>query len=113
MPDRKKTLETDYDIAYDFAIKVYKKFQEVVKSVALFGSVAKKAPHVKSDIDIIIIVDDCTVLWDEELIAWYREELARLIAQQNYKKEIHINTVTLSTFWKEIKEGDPIAINVL
>src|SRR3989344_7031310 len=111
--ERKKILETDYDIAYDFAIKAYEKFKDVIKSIALFGSVAKEQPYKKSDIDIIIIVDDCTILWDEELIAWYREELARLIAQQKYKKELHINTVTLSTFWKEIKEGDPVSINVL
>ena len=110
---RKKILEEDYDIAYDFAIKAYSKFQEVIKSIALFGSVAKRSPYRKSDIDIIIIVDDCTVLWDEELIAWYRENLALLLAKQKYKKEIHINTVTLSAFWKELKEGDPVVINIL
>lgn len=108
-----KTLDTDYKIAYDFATKAYQQFKEVIKSIALFGSVAKTTPKKKSDIDIIIIVDDCTVLWDEELIAWYREELAKLITKQNYKKNLHINTVTLSTFWKQVKEGDPIAINVL
>ena len=70
---RKQILETDQDIAYDFAIKAYKKFQNVIKSIALFGSAAKQTATKKSDIDIIIIVDDCTVLWDEELIAWYRE----------------------------------------
>ena len=110
---RRKTVETDYDIAYDFAVKAYTKFQEVIKSIALFGSVAKKTPYKKSDIDIIIIVDDCTILWDEELIAWYREGLSMLIAKQKYKKELHINTVTLSAFWKELMEGDPVAINVL
>ena len=67
--ERKKILETDYDIAYDFAIKAYEKFKDVVKSIALFGSVAKQQPYKKSDIDIIIIIDDCTILWDEELIA--------------------------------------------
>ncbi|MBU2639858.1 MAG: nucleotidyltransferase domain-containing protein [Nanoarchaeota archaeon] len=110
---RKKVLEEDYDIAYDFAVKAYSKFQEVIKSIALFGSVAKRSPYRKSDIDVIIIVDDCTVLWDEELIAWYRESLALLLAKQKYKKEIHINTVTLSAFWKELKEGDPVVINIL
>ena len=111
--DQKRILETDYDIAYDFSIKAYRKFREIIKSIALFGSVAKNVPYKKSDIDIVIVIDDCTVLWDEELIAWYREELARLIATQNYRKELHINTVTLTAFWKEIKEGDPVAINVL
>jgi len=111
--NQKRVLDKDYDIAYDFAISLYRKFKEVVKSVALFGSVAKGTPYKKSDIDIIVVIDDCTVLWDEELIAWYREELARLIAEKNYKKELHVNTVTLTAFWKEVKEGDPVAINVL
>ena len=31
--------KTDYDIAYDFATKAYKKFQEAIKSIVLFGSV--------------------------------------------------------------------------
>ena len=110
---RRKVLETDYDIAYDFSIAAYKKFRDVVKSIALFGSVAKGVPYKKSDIDLIIVIDDCTVLWDEELIAWYREELAKLIAEKNYKKELHINTVTMTAFWMEVKSGDPVAINVL
>jgi predicted nucleotidyltransferase/uncharacterized protein (UPF0332 family) len=113
LPSKRKILDSDQEIAYDFAIKAYKKFQDVVKSIALFGSTAKGTATPKSDIDIIIIVDDCTVLWDDELIAWYREELAKLISKEKYKKDLHINTVTLSTFWKEVKEGDPVAINVL
>jgi hypothetical protein len=32
---RAKTLEKDYDIAYDFAVKAYTKFQDVVKSKIL------------------------------------------------------------------------------
>ena len=70
---KKKILNKDYDIAYDFSTKVYKKFKEVIKSIVLFGSVAKAEPVSKSDIDIIIIVDDASIRWDQELIAWYRE----------------------------------------
>ena len=103
----------DYDIAYDFSIKAYKKFRDVVKAIILFGSVPKKEATLKSDIDLIIIIDDATVNWDEELIAWYREELARLLATQKYPKELHLNTVTLSTFWEELRAGEPLLINVL
>ena len=102
-----------YDIAYDFATKVYKNFKEVVKSVVLFGSVPKKEAKAKSDIDLIVIIDDCTIEWDQELIAWYREELAKLIAKEKYAKDLHVNTVTLSTFWEELKAGEPLVINVL
>jgi len=108
-----KKLDENYDIAYDFATKTYKKFRDVIKAIVLFGSVTKGEAKHKSDIDLVIIIDDCTVNWDDELISWYREELAKLLASQKYKKDVHINTVTLTAFWKELQEGDPVAINVL
>lgn len=108
-----KVLTSDKDIAMDFAAKAYKKFRDVVKAIAMFGSSAKQEATPKSDIDIVIIIDDCTVNWDEELIAWYREELAKLIAVNKYKKDLHINTVTLTAFWEELRAGEPLVINVL
>jgi len=103
----------DYDIAYDFAIKAYKKFDKVVKSIVLFGSTSKGTEKEASDIDIIIIIDDCTIKWDDELIAWYREELKKLIASLKYPKKLHINTVTLSVFYEQMLHGEPVIINVI
>ncbi len=109
----KSSLATDRDIALDFAGKVYNKFRDVVKAIAMFGSSIKQQTTPRSDIDIVIIIDDCTVNWDDELIAWYREELAKLISAQKYTKELHINTVTLTAFWEEVRAGEPLVINVL
>jgi len=106
-------LSKDYEIAYDFAGKAYQKFRDVIKAIILFGSVPKKEATPKSDLDIIIIIDDCTVNWDDELIAWYREELYKLLAFQKYDREIHINTVTITAFWDEIRAGEPLVINIL
>ncbi|MDD5649563.1 MAG: nucleotidyltransferase domain-containing protein [Candidatus Nanoarchaeia archaeon] len=106
-------IQKDYDIAYDFATKAYKQFKEVVKTVVLFGSVSKYTAEKKSDIDIIILVDDCTIDWDDELVSWYREELTKLIAKQNYRDKLHVNTVTLTTFWDQVRSGDPVIINVI
>ena len=69
-------LTQDTEIAYDFAQKVYKKINTPIKSIVLFGSSAKGESTPKSDIDIVIIVDDANIQWDEELVAWYREELS-------------------------------------
>jgi len=107
------SLDSDRDIALDFAAKAYQKFRDVIKAIAMFGSSIKQKTTSKSDIDLVIIIDDCTVNWDDELIAWYREELAKLMAAQNYKKELHINTVTLTAFWEEVRAGEPLVINVL
>ena len=112
-PELRKDLGESYEIAYDFATKTYQRFQELIKAIALFGSVAKQSVTHTSDIDLLVIIDDCTVQWDNELIAWYRGELATLIAQQEYKNKIHVNTITLTSFWEEVKAGEPVAINVL
>jgi len=100
-------------IAMDFAMKVYEKFDQMIKSVVLFGSSVKKVAVPGSDIDIIVIIDDVSVRWDEELIAWYREELGKLIVANPYRKSLHINSVKLSTWWDDMMRGDPVVINVL
>jgi predicted nucleotidyltransferase/uncharacterized protein (UPF0332 family) len=106
-------LKTENDIAMDFAVKVYKRFDKIIKSVILFGSSIKQTAVAGSDIDVIIIIDDAAVRWDEELIAWYREELEKIIQASPYKKELHINTVKLTTWWDDLMRGDPVLINVL
>ncbi len=106
-------LKNERDIAMDFAAKVFQKFDKLAKSVILFGSAAKQSVVVGSDIDIIIILDDVTVNWDQELIAWYREELEKIIKRNPYRNALHINTVKLSTWWEDLMRGDPVVINIL
>lgn len=101
------------DIAMDFGTKAYSQFERLVKAIILFGSSAKKVSTPDSDIDIIVIIDDVSVKWDEETIAFYREELAKLIQNNPYRKSLHINTVKLSTWWQDLVKGDPIVINVI
>ncbi|MEM4325774.1 MAG: nucleotidyltransferase domain-containing protein [Candidatus Pacearchaeota archaeon] len=106
-------LKKERDIAMDFAEKVYKKFDKIIKSIVLFGSVAKQTNVPGSDIDIIIIIDDVTINWDQELIAWYREELEKIVRSNPYQLSLHINTIKLSTWWEDLIRGDPTLINVL
>jgi len=111
----KTTLELtdEREIAMDFAARVYEKFTRVVKSIILFGSAAKKTSTEKSDVDIVIIIDDATIQWDQELIAWYREELGKIVQLNPYIKSLHINTVRLSTWWNEMMRGEPLIINII
>ena len=106
-------LVVEKDIALDFAMKVQKKFDRLIKASVLFGSQAKNTSTSSSDIDIIIIIDDASVNWDMELIAWYREELAKTIAESRYRNDLHINTVKLTTWWQDLIYGDPIVINII
>ncbi len=111
--EKTMTIASERDIAMDFATKVYKEFDNLVKSVVLFGSAAKHESNENSDIDIIIILDDVAVRFDEELISWYRKHLGMLISRNKYIKPLHINSVKLSTWWQDLMRGDPIVVNVL
>jgi len=101
------------DIAMDFAIKVYKRFNKIIKTVSLFGSAVKKETSTGSDIDILIIIDDASINWDQKLILWYREELNKILSENPYKKEIHITTIKLTTWWRDLIKGDPTVINII
>jgi len=106
-------LSNEHDIAIDFANKVYQRVGKPVKSIILFGSAAKGISAPKSDIDIVIIIDDAQISWDDELIAWYREELGKIIQANPYVKPLHINTVRLTTWWTEMIRGEPVVLNII
>jgi predicted nucleotidyltransferase len=106
-------LKKEHEIAMDFALKAYKKFEKAIKSIVLFGSTVKQSNVPGSDVDIIIIIDDVSIEWDPELIAWYREELDKILRANPYQKGIHLNTIKLSTWWRDLMKGDPVVLNVL
>jgi predicted nucleotidyltransferase len=106
-------LKNENDIAMDFAIKVYKKFDKLIKSIVLFGSATKQNMSTGSDIDIVIIIDDVSVEWNSELIVWYREELNKILKANPYEQSLHINTIKLSTWWEDLMRGDPVLLNIL
>jgi uncharacterized protein (UPF0332 family)/predicted nucleotidyltransferase len=112
-PPEARTLMIEKDIAMDFAEKVHKRFDKIVKASVLFGSQIKGEASNGSDIDIILIIDDAAINWDLELVSWYREELGKLIVKQKYSAELHVNTVKLTTWWDDLLHGDPVVINIL
>ncbi|MFW6233092.1 MAG: nucleotidyltransferase domain-containing protein, partial [Nanoarchaeota archaeon] len=110
---RKLSPKREKEIAEDFSIKIYQKFNKMIKSIILFGSQAKNTAVSGSDIDLIIVVDDAAIKWDEELVSWYREELEKLVKQNKYDYELHLSTIRLTTWWEDLMRGDPTLINVI
>ena len=106
-------LKTEQEIARDFAVKVYKKFNKLIKAVVLFGSTAKRDKVVGSDIDIILLLDDASVKWDQELVSWYRQELEKIVQSNPYKANLHINTIKLTLWWRDLMRGDPLILGIL
>ena len=103
----------DREIAMDFATKVHEKFNHLIKASILFGSQARGNAGAGSDVDIIFIIDDAAVKWDMELIAWYREELGKMVTRSTYPRELHVNTMKLTTWWEDLLAGDAVVLNVI
>ncbi len=108
-----RAFSNEREIAMDFATSVHEKFKEIVKATILFGSQSTKTAKVGSDIDIVIIIDDASINWDLELISWYREELGKLVSSKGYSRDLHINTVKLTTWWNDLMHGDAVVLNIL
>lgn len=103
--------EEDKKLASKLAKAVDKELKGFVKAVVLFGSAAKQLADDKSDIDILIIVDDAETYITPELSQSYRVIVQKLAAEISMK--FHINTLKLTNFWEQVLRGDPVLVNML
>lgn len=115
---KKKKLENaqkypkdDLDYAYKFSAELTKEVGKFVKGVILFGSRARKKDKPAHDIDILVVLDDISVFMSKEFVQTYRIIVDNLIAKVS--KRLHITTFKYSSFWEYVRNGDPIAINIL
>jgi predicted nucleotidyltransferase len=106
-----KHTKNDIDIAYKFAKTIWKEFDRFCKAIVLFGSTTKKSHEPKSDIDILVIVDDVSFFMTPEVVETYRIITEKSVA--NISTKLHITTLKFTSFWEYIRIGDPIGINML
>ncbi|MBN1274887.1 nucleotidyltransferase domain-containing protein [Candidatus Woesearchaeota archaeon] len=100
----------DLDLAYRFAKRCHDECRDLVKAVVLFGSAARKKQGA-NDVDILVIIDDVSLVLDSELIQTYRVITGKII--RDLSRRLHVTTLKLSSFWEYAREGDPIAVNIL
>ncbi|MDP2750172.1 MAG: hypothetical protein Q8O89_05045 [Nanoarchaeota archaeon] len=101
----------DIDIAYDFSKKIYKEFGNFLRAIILFGAAARRTSTESGDVDILIIIDDTTMVLSQEVVEAYRIITEKLIVQTSQR--LHITTIKFTDFWEYVKISDPIAINIL
>lgn len=109
-PNIKNYPKKEFDTAYEFAEKMYKEFGKFIKCVAIFGSTVKKKTA-KSDIDILVIVDDLMIRMDQEVVEAYRVITEKAVRETSDK--LHITSLKFTSFWEYVRAGDPVAVNIL
>jgi predicted nucleotidyltransferase len=92
-----------------FMNEIRKKFGEIIKSVVIFGSVARGDVRPTSDADVWVILDDTAMKTSVDFDR-IREEI--LITAENIK-DIHVQTTNLTEFWQWVRIGSPELINFL
>ncbi|MCP3684149.1 MAG: hypothetical protein GY861_15820 [bacterium] len=111
-PNINKYQKDELTIAYNFSTRIYDEFGTFVKAIVLFGSTARKTSKAgKSDIDILIIVDDVTIEFSSELVETYRIIIEKTVGE--ISSRLHVTSLKLSSFWEYVRAGDPIGINIL
>jgi len=108
-PNLDKYHKHDLDLAYSFTKQMLKEFGQFLKAAVLFGSSARKQDS--KDIDILIVVDDTTIVIDAEVTEAYRLITERIVS--SVSPRIHVTTIKFSSFWQYMRSGDPIAVNIL
>jgi predicted nucleotidyltransferase/uncharacterized protein (UPF0332 family) len=105
---RKKQIET----ANKFKDEVLKKYKNVVKAVVLFGSLIRGDFHSKSDIDLLVVIDDTIARFTPEMKEEFDERIYRI------GKEISENIIvqpawTLTEFWEMARIGHPLLYTIV
>jgi uncharacterized protein (UPF0332 family)/predicted nucleotidyltransferase len=111
VPTKDKYHEKDIKIATDFSKAIFKELPDIIKSIVLFGSTAKHKDNKKSDVDILLLIDDVRTELTPELLETYKVMIDTHMLR--ISKRLHVVTLKLTTFWEYMRAGDPIAINIL
>src|SRR3989338_6022936 len=83
----------------------------LIRGVIIFGSAARKKTTEKSDIDVLVIIDDLTISLSPEVVEAYRVIVNKTIVRVSTR--LHITTLRFTSFWEYMRNGDPIGINIL
>jgi len=101
----------DVELVQEFAEQLKKEMKDFIISVIVFGSTARKQATKESDIDILIINDDTTFVVSEPLIESYRIIVSNIM--QKISPRFHITSMSFTSFWEHVNNGDPVIINIL
>ena len=80
-PNIEKYERHDVDISHRFANDLYKEMGALIRAVVIFGSAARKKTTVKSDIDVLVILDDLTISLSPEVVNSYRVIINKIIVK--------------------------------
>ncbi|MBI2130531.1 nucleotidyltransferase domain-containing protein [Candidatus Woesearchaeota archaeon] len=110
-PNLERYNKQDIELGYKFSNELYKELGSMIRASVMFGSSARGTTVQGSDLDMMIILDDLLMSLNREVIEAYRVIVQRLIVKHSTR--IHVTTLRFTSFWEYVRNGDPVAINIL
>ncbi len=111
-PQREKLRKRQLELANRFKDEVLKKYKNYVKSVVLFGSLTRGDYHDKSDIDMLVVIDDTVARFTPEMKLRFDDDI------YDIGKKLSENIVvqpawTLTEFWDMARIGHPLLYTIV
>ncbi len=99
-------------LAKKFTDAVLKKYKKIVKAVVLFGSLVRGDFTTKSDVDILVIIDDTAARFSPEMKMRFDDELYMLA--KDISKSITVQPAwSLTEFWDMARIGHPLLYTIV
>ena len=103
--------EVDLQLTQTLATKLKEELNDLLKSVILFGSAARGAKEQGSDIDVLLILNDISIVLSKEVVTSLRVIIENCAS--GISNNFHITTMHLGQFWDYLRSGDPIVVNMI
>lgn len=105
---RKKQLA----LANRFKEEVLKKYGNIVKAIVLFGSLTRADFHEKSDIDMLVVIDDVTARFTPEMKDEFDDRLYDIAKSISENMTVQPAWL-LSEFWDMARIGHPLLFTIV
>ncbi|MFH0832924.1 MAG: nucleotidyltransferase domain-containing protein [Candidatus Aenigmatarchaeota archaeon] len=111
-PKLEKARKKHLDIANKFKDEVLGKYKDFVKAVVIFGSIVRGDFHDKSDIDLLVVIDDTIARFTPEMKERFDEDIYN-IGKKLSDVIIVQPAWTLTEFWEMARIGHPLLYTIV
>ncbi len=105
---RKKQLA----LANRFKEEVLSKYKDIVKAIVIFGSFTRQDFHEKSDIDMLVVIDDVTARFTPEMKDEFDDRLYDIAKKISENMTVQPAWM-LSEFWDMARIGHPLLFTIV
>ena len=105
---RKKQLA----LANKFKDEVLRRYKDLVKAIVIFGSFTRQDFHEKSDIDMLVVIDDVTARFTPEMKDEFDDRLYDIAKKTSENMTVQ-PAWTLSEFWDMARIGHPLLFTIV